>query len=39
MAFVEIRGPFEKFVYRRQCSAVIQGEAVTFMPKCSGGGK
>jgi hypothetical protein len=30
-------GPFEKFVDWRQCAAVIQGEAVTVIPSCSGG--
>jgi hypothetical protein len=33
-----IRGLFEKFVDWRQCAAVIQREAVTVMPSCSGGG-
>jgi hypothetical protein len=33
-----IRGPFEKFVDYRKCAAVIQREAVTVMPSCSGGG-
>jgi hypothetical protein len=33
-----IRGPFEKFVYWRQCAAVMQREAVTAMPSCNGGG-
>jgi hypothetical protein len=33
-----IQGPFEKFVYWRQCAAVMQREAVTVMPSCSGGG-
>jgi hypothetical protein len=28
---------FEKFVDWRQCAAVMQSEAVTFMPSCSGG--
>jgi hypothetical protein len=32
------RGPFEKFVDLRQCAAVMQREAVTVMPSCSGGG-
>jgi hypothetical protein len=32
------RGPFEKFVNWWQCSAVMQMEAVTVMPSCSGGG-
>jgi hypothetical protein len=35
---MDIRGPFEKFVEWRQCAAVMQREAVTFMPSCSGGG-
>jgi hypothetical protein len=30
--------PFEKFVDWRQCAAVMQREAVTVMPSCSGGG-
>jgi hypothetical protein len=33
-----IRGPFEKFVEWRQYAAVVQGEAVTVMPSCSGVG-
>jgi hypothetical protein len=33
-----IRGPFEKFVDWRQCATVMQREAVTIMPSCSGGG-
>jgi hypothetical protein len=36
---VDIRGSFEKFVDWRQCAAVVQKEAVTVMPNCSGGGK
>jgi hypothetical protein len=36
--FVTIRGPFEKFVYWLQYAAVMQREAVTVMPSCSGGG-
>jgi hypothetical protein len=32
------RGPFDKFVDCRQCAAVMQREAVTVMPSCSGGG-
>jgi hypothetical protein len=32
-----IRGPFEKFVDWWQCAAVMQREAVTVMPNCSGG--
>jgi hypothetical protein len=32
------REPFEKFVDWRQCAAVMQREAVTVMPSCSGGG-
>jgi len=31
-------GSFEKFVDWRQCAAVMQREAVTIMPSCSGGG-
>jgi uncharacterized protein YqgQ len=33
-----LRGLFEKFVDWRQCAAVMQREAVTIMPSCSGGG-
>jgi hypothetical protein len=33
-----IRGPFEQFVNWWQCAAVMQREAVTIMPSCSGGG-
>jgi hypothetical protein len=33
-----LRRPFEKFVDWRQCAAVMQREAVTLMPSCSGGG-
>jgi hypothetical protein len=32
-----IRGQFEKFVDWRQCAAVMQKEAVTVVPSCSGG--
>jgi uncharacterized membrane protein len=31
-----IRGRFEKFVDWQQCAAVMQREAVTLMPSCSG---
>jgi hypothetical protein len=31
-----IRGPFEKFLDWRQCAALMQREAVTVMPSCSG---
>jgi hypothetical protein len=34
----DILGPFEKFMDLRLCAAVMQREAVTFMPSCSGGG-
>jgi hypothetical protein len=34
----DIRGSFEKFVDGRQCASVMQREAVTVMPSCSGGG-
>jgi hypothetical protein len=34
----DIRGSFEKFVDWRKCAAVMQREAVTVMPSCSGGG-
>jgi len=30
-----LRGPFEKFVDWRQCTAVMQRMAVTVMPSCS----
>jgi hypothetical protein len=33
-----VRGPFERFVDWRQCAAVMQREAVTVMPSCSGWG-
>jgi hypothetical protein len=33
-----IRGPFERFLDWRQCAAVMQREAVTVKPSCSGGG-
>jgi hypothetical protein len=33
-----LRGPFGKFVDWRQCATVMQTEAVTVMPSCSGGG-
>jgi hypothetical protein len=33
-----IKGPFEKFMDWRQCAAIMQREAVTVMPSCSGGG-
>jgi hypothetical protein len=36
--YTHARGPFEKFVDWRQCAAVMQREAVTVMPSCSGGG-
>jgi hypothetical protein len=32
----QIRRPFEKFVYWQQCAAVMQREAVTVLPCCSG---
>jgi hypothetical protein len=35
---VEIRGPFAKVVDWWQCAAVVQREAVTVMPSCSGEG-
>jgi hypothetical protein len=35
---LQVRGPFEKFVGWRQCSAIMQREKVTVMPICSGGG-
>jgi hypothetical protein len=31
-------GPFEKLVEWGQCAALMQREAVTVMPSCSGGG-
>jgi len=36
--FNNLRGPFTKFVDWRHCTAVMQREAVTVMPSCSGGG-
>jgi hypothetical protein len=33
-----IRGPFEKSVDWRQCTAVMHREAVTVVPSCNGGG-
>jgi hypothetical protein len=36
--YPKLRGPFEEFVAWRQCAAVMQREAVTVMPSCSGGG-
>jgi hypothetical protein len=33
------RGKFEKFVDWRKYAAVMQTEAETLMPSCSGGGK
>jgi hypothetical protein len=33
-----LRGLFVKFVDWQQCTAVMQREAVTVMPSCSGGG-
>jgi hypothetical protein len=35
---MDVRGPFERFVDWRQCSAVMQREAVTVTPSCNGGG-
>jgi hypothetical protein len=35
---VYVQWPLEKFVDWRQCAAVMQREAVTVMPSCSGGG-
>jgi hypothetical protein len=35
---MKIRGTFEKFVDWGQCAIVMQREAVTVMPSCSGGG-
>jgi hypothetical protein len=35
---INLRGKFERFVDWRQCAAVMQREAVTVMPGCSGGG-
>jgi hypothetical protein len=34
----KLREQFAKFVDWRQCAAVMQREAVTVMPSCSGGG-
>jgi len=36
--FPKIRGPFGKFVDWLQYAAVMQREAVTVIPSCSGGG-
>jgi hypothetical protein len=33
---LNIQGPFEKFVDWQQCATVMQREAVTVMPSCSG---
>jgi hypothetical protein len=33
----DVQGPFEKLVDWQQCTAVMQREAVTVMPSCSGG--
>jgi hypothetical protein len=33
----QLQGPFEKFVDWRQIATVMQREAVTVMPSCSGG--
>jgi hypothetical protein len=38
LEFVKVRGPFVNFMDWRQCAAVMQREAVTVMPSCSGGG-
>jgi hypothetical protein len=35
---LQIRGPFGKLVDWRQCTTVMQREAVTVTPSCSGGG-
>jgi hypothetical protein len=35
--YAVLRGPFDKFVDWRQRAAVMQREAVTVMPSCSGG--
>jgi hypothetical protein len=35
---LQIPGPFVKFLDWRQCASVMQREAVTVMPSCSGGG-
>jgi hypothetical protein len=35
---INLREPFEKFVDWRKCAAVMQREAETVMPSCSGGG-
>jgi hypothetical protein len=37
-SFRQLRGLFEKLVDWRRCAAVMQNEAVTVMPSCSGGG-
>jgi hypothetical protein len=38
MYYIILLGPFEKFVDWRQLVAVMQRDAVTIMPSCSGGG-
>jgi hypothetical protein len=38
MLHIVVIGLFEKFVDWRQCAAVMQREAMTVMPSCSGGG-
>jgi hypothetical protein len=38
LRMAEQRGPFEKFVDCRKCAAVMQREAVTIRPSCSGRG-
>jgi hypothetical protein len=35
---LNIRRPFANFVNWRKCTTVMQREAVTFVPSCSGGG-
>jgi hypothetical protein len=34
--FVLLGGPFARFIDWRQCATVMQREAVTVMPSCSG---
>jgi len=38
LQFLNVQGPFERFIDWQQCTAVMQREVVTVMPSCSGGG-
>jgi len=35
---LNLRGPFENFMDWQQCDTIMQREAVTVIPSCSGGG-